>query len=422
MQLVSPQSIAALLRPGMRVYVAGSCGEPGGLAEALQAAPEAAAGVTFVQFPLPGINTFDYSSLHADARMEVFFVTPTLAPAIAAGRVAFIPMQLRSVFDHLASGPAFDLAFFLAAPADADGRHGMAPNADFAAAVIGNARHVVVEINQFLLPPAGAPRLRAQQIDYCYLSQRPVVTMAPVAADPAARTIGAHVASLVRDGDCLQLGIGAIPTATLAALGDKNDLGVHSGLIDSAACELIRRGVINGSRKGVDRGQHVTGMAVGEAWMNAWLAETPQVSFRSASHTHDVGVIRQIDNFVSVNSAVEVDLFGQVNAEIVAGRQISGTGGAVDFMRGATASQGGRSIVALLATARGGSASRIVPALPAGNAATACRTDVDYVITEYGIAKLRGRSVQQRADALIDISAPQFRRELRADWQRVHVL
>jgi 4-hydroxybutyrate CoA-transferase len=421
MDSISPQAVAGLLRPGMRVYVGGSCGEPDGLAAALSANPQAAAGVTFVQFPLPGINTFDYSALHPDARMEVFFATPALSAGIAAGRIAFVPMQLRAVYDHLARGPAFDLVFLLAAPADADGRHGLAPNADFASAVVGNTRRVVVEVNQFLLAPAGAPRLRPQQVDCCYVTQLPPKTLAAVPADPAAHAIGAHVASLVNDGDCLQLGIGAIPTATLAALGDKNDLGLHSGLIDAAACDLIRRGIINGARKSVDRGQHVTGMAIGDAWLYTWLAETPQVSFRSASHTHDVGVIRQIDNFVSVNSAVEVDLFGQVNAEIVAGRQISGTGGAVDFMRGATAAPGGRSIVALLATARGGSASRIVPALPPGNAATALRTDVDYVVTEYGIARLRGRSVRQRADALIEIAAPQFRRELRAGWQRVHV-
>jgi 4-hydroxybutyrate CoA-transferase len=239
--------------------------------------------------------------------------------------------------------------------------------------------------------------------------------MPPPPQDAVADAIGAVVANEVRDGDCLQTGIGAIPAAILARLGDKNDLGMHGGLIDDGGMRLIRNGNLTGARKEIDRGAHVTGMALGSAALLAWLADASEVVFRGADHTHEVGVIGQLSNFVSVNSAVEVDLYGQVNAEMAGGRQISGTGGAVDFMRGARASRGGRSIVAMQATARGGTLSRIVPRV---ELVTALRTDVDLVVTEYGVARLRDAPLLQRAQALIGIAAPQFRDQLREQMPR----
>ena len=215
----------------------------------------------------------------------------------------------------------------------------------------------------------------------------------------------------------MQTGIGQIPAAVLAALSERNDLGLHSGLIDPSVQALIERGVITGQAKTLDRGLHVTGAALGDTALYDWLATQAAVAFRPASHTHEISAMRQIDNFVSINSAVEVDLYGQVNAEMIGTRQVSGTGGAVDFMRGAAASNGGRSIVALLATAREGAVSRIVPALSTGTAATAARTDVDYVITEFGVAHLWGASQATRAAALIDIAAPAHRDALRDAWR-----
>ena len=192
-------------------------------------------------------------------------------------------------------------------------------------------------------------------------THRPLPQFPATPPDAVAQQIGRRVAELVADGDCIQTGIGAIPAAILAALANKNDLGLHSGLIDDGGRALIESGVMTGRAKKIDRGLHVTGMALGSSALLDWLAQRPDVVFRGADHTHEVRVIGELSGFVSINSAVEVDLFGQVNAERVAGRQISGTGGSVDFMRAAKASPGGRSIVAMTATARGGSVSRIVP-------------------------------------------------------------
>jgi 4-hydroxybutyrate CoA-transferase len=253
-----------------------------------------------------------------------------------------------------------------------------------------------------------------ERFDALVRTRRPLPQFPATPPDAVAQEIGRRVAELVNDGDCIQTGIGAIPAAILAALANKNDLGLHSGLIDDGGMALIDSGVITGRMKKIDRGQHVTGMALGSSALLEWLAQRSDVVFRGADHTHEVRAIGDIAGFVSINSAVEIDLFGQVNAERVAGRQISGTGGSVDFMRAAKASPGGRSIVAMTATARGGSVSRIVPRV---ELVTALRTDVDLVVTEFGVAHLKHASEAARADALINIAAPEFRDALHNAWR-----
>ncbi|MFX3657728.1 MAG: acetyl-CoA hydrolase/transferase family protein [bacterium] len=402
--------IADLLKPGQRIFVAGSANEPAALLEAMRG-ETLPPGLHFVQFPIAGYNREDFTAYAPDAELTTFFMTPQLRDADPE-RLHFLPMQMRRVFDYVASG--IDVALVQVARGR-DGRLRLGPNVDFAAAALASARVVMAELNEALVAPAGCPVIDESRIDLLLPSRRPLYEMPPPPQDAVADAIGALVANEVRDGDCLQTGIGAIPAAILARLGDKNDLGMHGGLIDDGGMRLIRNGNLTGARKEVDRGAHVTGMALGSAALLAWLADAPEVVFRGADHTHEVGVIGQLSNFVSVNSAVEVDLYGQVNAEMAGGRQISGTGGAVDFMRGARASRGGRSIVAMQATARGGTLSRIVPRV---ELVTALRTDVDLVVTEYGVARLRDAPLRQRAEALIGIAAPQFRDQLREQMPR----
>ncbi len=410
---IDAAAVPGYLKPGTRVYVGGSSNEPTGLLDAIAAQPASAAGVTFVQFPLAGLNNRDLSALHPDARLECFFMAPQLADGLSQGRVAFLPMQMRAVFDYVA-GQAFDVVLLQAA-FGRDGRLRLGPNVDFAAAAMASARVLIAEVNAAVVAPAGCPLVPEGRFDALVRTRRALTPFGGGVPDDAAHRIAAHVAALVRDGDCIQTGIGAIPAAILAALVIKNDLGLHSGLIDDGGMALIERGVMTGRAKPIDRGVHVAGMALGSAALLDWLADRPDVAFRGADHTHEVGVIRDIPNFVSINSAVEIDLFGQVNAESVAGKQISGTGGSVDFMRAAKASKGGRSIVAMTATARGGSVSRIVPRV---ELVTALRTDVDLVVTEYGVAALKHASSRARADALIEIAAPGFRDELRQQIRR----
>ena len=243
-------------------------------------------------------------------------------------------------------------------------------------------------------------------------TEKPVFPVGDI--DDVSKKIGEQIATLIKDGDCLQTGIGAVPAAMLANLCGRSDLGFHGGLMDDGVLALIRNGNMTGSRKAIDNGKHVLGMALGSEDLLDWLAHDPlaeSVVFKSANYTHEVSVIGQLDNFVSVNSAVEIDLMGQVNAEVAGSKQISGTGGSVDFMRSAKASSGGRSIVAMASTARGGTVSRIVPQV---TLVTALRTDVDIVVTEFGIAELRNECLASRAERLIEIAHPEFRDELKA--------
>lgn len=416
MQTVDAIEVGGLLRPGMRVWVAGSSNEPRALVEGLKQAcerdPATAEGVTFLQFPFPGMNRFDFSSLGAATRMEAFFLTRDLRAGHASGRVQYVPMHMRHVYDYLARG--VDLAC-IQCTRDAAGVLRAGPNVDFHAAALGGAKVVVAELNTALPAPAGAPPIDEATIDYVVTSANGPMTLAPAEPDEVARTIGRHVAALIHDGDCIQTGIGAIPAAILAALADKNDLGMHGGLLDDGGRALIDAGVVNGAAKSHMQGAHVTGMLVGSAELFAWAASRPDVFLVGADVTHESRTIALLDNFVSVNSAVEVDLDGQVNAEVVAGRQISGVGGAVDFMRAARMSRGGRSIVAMTATAARGKASRIVPRTAI---VTALRTDVDIVVTEYGIASLHGASMSARAEALVAIAHPDFRDDLRRAWRK----
>ncbi len=416
---ITPDDVPGLLAPGMTVFVAGGANEPVTVLDALRRRPAAAAGVTWIQSIVPGLNRFDFCSLHEEAHAVAFFITPETRASYRAGRIDFVPCQLRAVADLLGEGLAIDLAIMsVSAPRDG-AREGAADfgaglNCDYVDVVFERARQVVAEVNPALPDPPDGPRIAAGDIDFAVPVDRPPDPFPLPVPDATARAIARNVAALVRDGDTIQTGIGSIPYAVLGALREKNDLGLHSGILDDGVMELVERGVINGARKTIDRGRHVTAYAIGSPALYDWLGERPDVRFRPVNYTHGAGTLARIDRFVSINSALEIDLAGQVNAEMIRGAQVTGTGGSVDFMRGAAGSRGGRSIVALGATAAGGRVSRIVPRLGEGNAATALRTDVDFVVTEHGVADLRHRPERARAAALAAIAAPGFRSELEA--------
>jgi 4-hydroxybutyrate CoA-transferase len=354
------------------------------------------------------VNQRDLSDIGKGSTQTTFFMTPFLGEGLKQGRVKFIPMHMRAIYDYIANQP-IDVALLLAAR-DINGNLRFGANVDYVGAAISAARIKIIEVSDEFIAPRGS-LLVGDSADYLFASHTPAATYPIAAIDPVSETIGKLVADLIQDGDCIQTGIGAVPAAILNGLGDKNDLGFHSGLLDDGAMRLINAGNITGKYKAADQYKHITGMAVGSNELLEWLRYENAVSFRSADYTHEVGIIRQLDNFVSVNSAVEVDLFGQVNAEVVNGKQISGTGGSVDFMRAAKACQGGRSIVALSATASRGTVSRIVPKV---EMVTALRTDVDIVVTEFGVARLKNASLAERLELLVQIAHPDFRDELRA--------
>ena len=396
--------LSALFEGKKNVFVAGSSNEPRALLDEL-AVSKLPEGLNFIQFPLPGMNRVDFTQWHESTLMTTFFMTPDLRHADPS-RLNYLPMQMRWVFDYLQQVTEVAL---LQVAYDREGVLRLGPNVDFADAVLSTDATIIAQLNPDITAPAGCPQISRDRIDYLFEAPHVLSEMAAPNIDEQALEIGRLVAGLINDGDCLQTGIGAIPAAILKQLQDKNDLGLHGGLIDDGGMQLIQSGNVNGLRKEIDQGLHIAGIALGSSELYEWLSSQPQVVFRGANHTHEVSAMAKLSNFVSVNSAVEIDLFGQVNAEVAGGRQISGTGGSVDFMRGAKASPGGRSIIAMNATAKGGSVSRIVPQV---NMVTALRTDVDIVVTEYGIAQLKHLPNAARKKALIEIAAPQFRDEL----------
>jgi len=404
------QKLLDLLKPGSVVYVGGACAEPQGILELIEAQGGQLHDIHYIQQPLGVVNKRDLSRLTRDSTHRTFFMTPFLRDGLKEGRVEFVPMHMRTIFDYLAQ-TTIDVALLQAAR-DVNGQLRFAPNVDYVDAVLQSADHLVIEENTSYLAPIGTPLVDLSRVDLLLKidSKKPLVPV--VETDEVSEKIGRLIATLIQDGDCLQTGIGAVPAAILANLNECNDLGFHGGLMDDGVMALIRQGNINGKRKNIDTSKHVLGMALGSEELLTWLSSDPlsqHVIFRSADYTHESTIIRQLDNFVSINSAVEIDLMGQVNAEVAAGRQISGTGGSVDFMRSAKASRGGRSIVAMSSTARRGTVSRIVAQV---GVVTALRTDVDIVVTEFGIAELRNESLQSRAEKLISIAHPDFRDEL----------
>ena len=396
----------------MRVFVHAGPSECMTFVEALKADPERARGVEFVGVFIPGLNATDYSALAPNARIASTFVSPPFADAFSSGRLRYLP-RAYSGFAGTLARMKIDLAVLRVSPPGPDGRMSFGLNQDYAPIAARAAQRVLAFVDQSMPHIAGEPGLRAEDCDAIVEIDEPLRPFPAATASGALEKVGINAAQLIRDGDTIQIGIGKVQSAVLANLFDRKHLGLHSGMIDDAIAALMDKGVLDNSAKSADRGVGVTGMAIGT--QATWAcAQRPDMRFRSANYTHSASVIAAQDNFVAINSAIEVDLLGQCNAEMLGGRQISGAGGFHDFQRGAAGSNGGRAIVALPSSA--GGASRIVARLPAG-VATGPRNDADYIVTEYGMAALRDLDLDRRAEALIMVAAPQFRSELTDAWK-----
>lgn len=410
-------AVPGLLRPGMRVFVEGATAEPTPLLDALAAAPECAKGVEFVMAAVPGVNRRDLAGLHAEARALGFFVPPEIRASFEAGRFRHLPLHYAEIWRFMAALDPVDVALIHVAPPDASGSCSLGVNADFATAVLGRAKTLVVEVNARMPRAPGAPTVAWDRLSHVVETDRALPEWSAGALDDATRAIGRHAATLIRDGDCIQIGIGKPQAAVLAEIKDRRDLGFHAGMLTDAVLDLVECGTMTGRRKTRDRDKHVTGFAVGSRRLYDACAD-PRFVFREAGYTHDFATVASIDDFVSINAALEVDLFGQVNSETLGGRQISGTGGFADYQRAAAASKGGRSIVCLPSSAKGGATSRIVPRIAEG-IVTGARADADLFVTEHGVARLRGRTLDERAEAMIAIAAPAHRQALLDAWRAI---
>jgi acyl-CoA hydrolase len=345
-----------------------------------------------------------------DLRLLSFVGMGTNGKLLAQGRLGLVPCHMSDLGWAVTAGPLRpDVALVLVSPPDSDGLCSLGVASDYIWPAVAAARLVLAEINPNVPRIAGDTAIPFERLDGFVESDRKLPDYPRSVPSATEETIGKRVADFVSDGSCIQIGVGRLGEAVLNAAPAYRDLGVHTGMVGETILELMRDGVITNARKPIDTGLTVTGSILGGSAAIALAAEQPGLVMRSVDHTHSTSVIGQLDKFLSVNSAIEIDLLGQVNAETADGRYLGGIGGSVDYLRAALRAPGGRSVVALPATARG-EVSRIVPRVAR---VTVGRSDVDVVVTEYGAAELRGASQGERAARLIEIAAPEHRKGLR---------
>ena len=338
------------------------------------------------------------------------FVGGNSRQALLDQKADFIPCYFKDVPAMLGEAFPVDVAVVSVSNPDAEGYCSFGVSCDYAKAATQKAKTVIAEINEMTPHTFGVQnKIHVSEIDYIVpcaynLPEIPNPTIGEVE-----KNIGKHCASLIKDGATLQLGIGAIPDAVLMFLGDKRDLGIHTEMFSDGVVDLVEEGVINNSKKTLHRGKLVSTFIMGTRKVYNFIDNNPNVCLYPVDYVNDPWVIGQNNNMVSINSCIEVDLMGQVASETLGLKQFSGTGGQVDFVRGAALSKGGISIMAMPSTAAKGKASRIVPLLAEGAAVTTPRNDVDYIVTEYGIAKMKGKTLRERAQNLIAIAHPDFR-------------
>lgn len=401
-------SINALLdrfRPGMRIFVQAGPSESIAFRAALTARPDCARGVTFTGIFIPGVNSFDFASLDPQAEARSSFVPPSSRASFAAGRMQLVPLHYSELGPFLRA-QKFDLAI-LHCPPDRGGAFSLGLNADVALAGVAASSETAVLINPQMPRTTCRTNLLASQVHWRVDADSEILSVPSDPSDATSLVIARHVVNFIGDGDVLQTGIGRIPGAVLNLLHERRGLKLYGGMLSDEVVGLAAAGALG-------KDTIITGMAIGSRPL--WdFSRDENVTFCATDETHDIRRLAALDDFVAINSAVEIDLFGQVNGERVGGKQISGIGGSNDFSRGARAAKNGRSIIALPATARG--VSRIVPLI--SGPISQSRNDADIFVTEHGAARVRYMTLDERAKALIAIADPTHRSMLTDAWREL---
>jgi acyl-CoA hydrolase len=356
-------------------------------------------------------------------RHNAIFIGPNVREAVNEGRADYTPVFLGEVEALFEDGTlALDVALVQVSPPDAHGFCSLGVGVDTTLTAAKKARHVLAEVNDQMPRTYGDSFLHVNDFEAMVDASHPLCELPRADIRDVHRAIARNVAALVDDGSTLQLGVGGLPDAVLPELLDRRDLGVHTEMVSDNVIPLIEAGVINGKRKTVHPRKIILGFMLGSKELFDYVDENPIFEFHPTSYTNDPSLIRQNDRMVAINSALEVDLTGQVCADSLGTYFYSGIGGQVDFLRGAAGSRGGKPIIALPATAKAGKISRIVPVLTTGAGVVTSRGLTHYVVTEFGIASLHGKTVRERAEALIQIAHPDFREQLYSYCERTRWL
>jgi len=406
---------------GDRVVVGHASGSPEVLLKAMVANKEACENVEIVHMVAMGPSEYCLPENSAYFIHNSLFAGATSRAAIHDGRAVFTASHFSQIPRLFTDGILpVDVTLCMLSTPDENGYCSFGISVDYTKPAAESSRIVIAEVTPHMPRTLGDAFIHVSDIDYIVECDSRPIELKPPDIGPIDEAIGGHCAELIRDGDCLQLGIGAVPDSMLGFLTHKKDLGIHTEMFSDGVVDLVNRGVITCARKNFHPNKMVATFFMGTEKLYTFIHNNPMVEMFAVDYTNNPAIIARNDNVVSIKSTLQIDLTGQAASESIGYRQFSGTGGQADFVRGAAWSKGGRSIIAFRSTAAGGKLSRIVPHLDEGAVVTTTRTDIHYVVTEYGIADMRGKSVHQRADALIAVAHPDFRSDLKRDFSRLY--
>ena len=416
-KLVTSDEAVSHIPDNCRVFFGHAANEPSVLVDALVRNYERFTNVEITHWVPLGRSEYCDPKMAGHFRHNAMFVGAATRKAVQEGRADYTPFFYHQSTRFFNDGTfPIDVAMVSCTPPDKHGYVSLGVSVGGTKPAVLNAKMVIAQVNDQMPRTMGDSFVHISQLTYCVEASMPILEMGGGVITEVEEAIGRNVASLVEDGSTLQLGIGTIPDATLKFLGNKKDLGIHSEMFSDGVVDLYEKGVITGANKTLDKGKMVAAFLMGSKKLYDFVDNNPDVMMRTVDYVNNPMVICQNPKVVAINSCLQVDFNGQVNSESMGIKQFSGIGGQLDYVRGAAMCPDGKSILAMPSTAKHGEVSRIVPMFDAGTTVTTTRTDVHYIVTEYGIANLRGKSLRERAKLLINIAHPQFRGQLWAAY------
>jgi 4-hydroxybutyrate CoA-transferase len=421
-KLRTAQDAVKIVKSGNRVVFSHACGEPRLLPGALVGRASELEDVEIVHMVPMGEALYCRPEYARSFRHVALFSGAPTREAIWDNRGDYIPYVFSEIPLLFNTMLPVDVAMVSVSPPDNNGFCSLGVSVDYTKRAVESAKTVIAEVNKTMPRTHGDSFIHVSDIDYFVEVDLPIAELKSVELTEVEKNIGKHAAELIDDGCCLQLGIGGIPDAVLFYLTGFKDLGIHSEMISDGVKNLVDKGVITGRRKTLHKGKIIVNFLMGTRSFYDWADDNPMIEMRTVDYTNSPYIIAQNKKMIAINSALEVDLLGQVCADTMGPKQFSGVGGQLDFVRGARLSEGGKAIIALPSSAKG-SISRIVPTLKVGAAVTTSRNDVDYVVTDFGIASLKGKTIRERMKSLINVALPEAREELeRKAFEIYHVM
>ncbi len=421
-KICTPQDAVKSINSGDTVVVAHAAGEPQSLTKAMSERYAELEDVKVVHRIGMGECLYTQPGMEKHFRHISLFGGVNSRKAIHEGRADYLPRFISETPALFLEGHIpVDVALITVSPPDKYGYCSLGISVDYSLPAAKMAKTVIAEVNSNMPRTHGNSFMSVKEISHFVLSDAPLMEVKPAILTEVEKRIGSFCAELIEDESTMQMGIGAIPDAVLGALGDKRDLGIHTEMFSDGVIPLIEKGVINCSKKTIHPNKIISTFIMGSQDLYKWVDDNPFIEMHPENYVNDPWVIAQNNKLISINSALQIDVLGQIAADTIGPKQFSGVGGQIDFIRGAKRSiGGGKSIIAIPSTASGGKVSRIVPALYEGTAVTTTRNEVDYIITEYGIAKLSGKTNEERLKALVGISHPDFREEIMAKARKLY--